>query len=764
MVTAIVTALGVSLLPATATGSTSTAGDATPNFTESSVCGTYGTRRSLSPSTSLGNLIYGPYADFFGRSQTQVYASTVLWTEPSGRTFRVHAGNLSAFQDAAQRITAAATGYQVHSGAAWVWRNIAGSRQMSQHGLGNALDINPAQNPYTTGPIITNMPPAYVDAWRSAGFCWGGDWRFSKDAMHFSWRGPAASGGTTPRLAPFAPLTAEASFTVKALDVPVAVPAGAGVFAMADRRRDGADDLYGLVDAGGKWQVQVAGATSRFGVLGVRRSSGAPVGGAPLLVDANGDGRADLWHFSTSGTITADVYLDADRFRSVGMQVTTGAVWSADAELGMAALDYDDWLPDLYVIRRNSGTVEVYSAASGYKDTILISTLPVPIGSDQIVLADRQETGAAVDGTPDIWLVGSGNPAPVRVIRYSTVTGYSGAVESISTGMSVPIGPSVLPGDYDGDGRIDLYVVGGGRVSVWLGGVPERPVASLGDWFTSTGPNVFDAGPVCGGDCDQIGYVDRSGLWRLAHQAEWAPEETSIYYGVPGDTPFMGDWDCDGVDTPGLYRLSDGYVYLRNSNTQGAADISYFFGVTGDIPLAGDFNGDGCDTVSIYRPSEARFYIINSLGSSGAGLGAAAYSFLFGDLGDKPFVGDFDGDGIDEAGLHRESTGRVYFRYSLTTGGADRDFIFGDPGDLLLAGDWDGNGIDTPAIFRPSDGNWYLRLSNTQGIADHVLPFGLRNRGYLPVAGHSALTGGLSGLSSPGSLIGDTDLEPLDTN
>jgi hypothetical protein len=38
-------------------------------------------------------------------------------------------------------------------------------------------------------------------------------------------------------------------------------------------------------------------------------------------------------------------------------------------------------------------------------------------------------------------------------------------------------------------------------------------------------------------------------------------------------------------------------------------------------------------------------------------MGAAQISFLFGNPGDKPVAGDWDGDGIDEVGLHRESTG-----------------------------------------------------------------------------------------------------------
>ena len=124
-------------------------------------------------------------------------------------------------------------------------------------------------------------------------------------------------------------------------------------------------------------------------------------------------------------------------------------------------------------------------------------------------------------------------------------------------------------------------------------------------------------------------YVDTNrGVWHVTNTEE--PTRT-FYYGNPGDYPIVGDWSCDGTATPGLYRQSDGYVYLRNSNTQGIADTKFFFGNPGDVPLAGDFNGDGCDTVSVYRPSEGRFFIINSLGDDDAGLGAAEYDFYFGD-------------------------------------------------------------------------------------------------------------------------------------
>ena len=232
-----------------------------------------------------------------------------------------------------------------------------------------------------------------------------------------------------------------------------------------------------------------------------------------------------------------------------------------------------------------------------------------------------------------------------------------------------------------------------------------------------------------------FGAVDeRTGIWYLYDASN--TETTSFYYGDPGDYPIMGDWDGDGVDTPGLYRQSDGYVYLRNKNTQGNADIKFFFGNPGDVPIAGDFNDDGFDTVSIYRPSNQTFYIINELGENDGGLGAAEFSYVFGDPGDKPFVGDFDGDGMDTIGLHRESTGLVYYLNSHKTGVADNQFIFGDPGDNIIADEWamgPGGGADTVGIFRPDDGQFYLRFSNTQGTADFDQKYG--NSDMLPVAG-----------------------------
>lgn len=262
-------------------------------------------------------------------------------------------------------------------------------------------------------------------------------------------------------------------------------------------------------------------------------------------------------------------------------------------------------------------------------------------------------------------------------------------------------------------------------ISGWRQGVNEGNTAyrwPLTDWFTrgelSIGASAPEVAPCRSGACDSIVGIDAGSAWRLWDALTKTPVVSSFYFGVPGDVPFMGDWNGDGTATPGLYRQSDGFVYVKNANTQGVADVEFFFGIPGDVPLVGDFNGDGRDSVSIWRPSDARVFVINELGTGGGGLGAADFSFLFGNPGDTPFVGDFDGDGVDTVGLYRRSTGFVYFRNSLATGNADLSFFYGNAGDQILAGDWDGDGDDTVAVYRPSTGRLYANLENTNGAAD----------------------------------------------
>jgi len=263
---------------------------------------------------------------------------------------------------------------------------------------------------------------------------------------------------------------------------------------------------------------------------------------------------------------------------------------------------------------------------------------------------------------------------------------------------------------------------------VWFEPAGVGPVFGPGGALPVGGP-----APCPGGICDSVAFYDSASRFYLWDQIDHQRQVSPFFFGNPQDVAFSGDWDGDGVVTLGLYRRSDGFVYLRNSNTEGVADITFYFGDPGDMPLAGDFDGDGKDTVGIYRPSEDRVYVINALGENGGGLGAADFSYSFGNPSDVPFVGDFDGDGIDTVGLHRPSTGNVFLNNSHEGGSADVQFVFGDPGDRMIAGDWNSDGTDTLAVYRSSNGLFYVKNSNGNGSADATFDVGTGLAGVVPM-------------------------------
>lgn len=92
--------------------------------------------------------------------------------------------------------------------AAFVCRLVRGSTStFSAHASGLAIDINPFQNPYTKGAsLLPELASAYLDrswnrpgmirpgdlvtrAFAEVGWTWGGNWKSTKDTMHFSANG-----------------------------------------------------------------------------------------------------------------------------------------------------------------------------------------------------------------------------------------------------------------------------------------------------------------------------------------------------------------------------------------------------------------------------------------------------------------------------------------------------------------------------------------------------------------------------------------------
>jgi len=155
------------------------------------------------------------------------------------------------------------------------------------------------------------------------------------------------------------------------------------------------------------------------------------------------------------------------------------------------------------------------------------------------------------------------------------------------------------------------------------------------------------------------------------------------------------------------------------------------FGQAGDLPVRGDWNGDGVDETGAYRPSTGRFY----LDLDGAGVWSA--TDVFGAVTDLPVSGDWDGDGQDEIGLYRPSTRRFTLDLdgSLSpTAGDLTTAPFGLAADLPLSGDWNGDRRDELGVWRPGTRRFSLDTTGNRVLDARdrtTAPFGLVGDGPL---------------------------------
>ncbi len=76
-------------------------------------------------------------------------------------------------------------------------------------------------------------------------------------------------------------------------------------------------------------------------------------------------------------------------------------------------------------------------------------------------------------------------------------------------------------------------------------------------------------------------------------------------------------------------------------------------------------------------------------------------SFTFGQAGDLPIVGDFDGDGVADLAVYRAGRWIVDTNGNRTMDAHDRVFELGGADGKPIAGDWDGDGDDDPAVVTP---------------------------------------------------------------
>lgn len=459
------------------------------SFSEATACGHSYTRTpqmSKTGAISETEPILGPFGTYFGRSVSQVRSQLVDWTVPGsgGVKVKVHRAALPAFLEVSAGLAAEASAgrvYPVTRVSSFYGRTIGGAHQLSRHALGLAIDINYHLNPNRSdGRLVTNMPAWYVQVWRDAGFCWGGDWEETKDPMHFSWIGPATTIDDADAVAALAPRTAVKTFGSAAVahETVFAPVLDRYAFGIADMTGNGAPDVVGVRSHPTGVVIDIATGARSFDSCSIQRwhIPEPTLFGADhqLFIDVDGDSRQDLVTLEVGANVSARVATRAGSFDDLETRPTALLPDIA----AVAGADYDgDHRSDLWAIS-SDGTLRIYG---GDRWTALLHSAPLPSGAPiALGIADR-------DGgdLPEIFALHE--TGRVEVLRYSGgVWGVTQSIPIDATGIV-----TLAAGDYDGDGRADIQTLdSAGTVSVYLGNTSTgRPIES---WFALRNPDCDD--------------------------------------------------------------------------------------------------------------------------------------------------------------------------------------------------------------------------------------------------------------------------------
>jgi hypothetical protein len=324
----------------------------------------------------------------------------------------------------------------------------------------------------------------------------------------------------------------------------------------------------------------------------------------------------------------------------------------------------------------------------------------------QLVIIDRSDTGT---GNFDI------------EFNYDRIVWETGDASGGSGGLG---GSSARVGFSNGSTR-GFEIVNSALPGAFLDSNTTTGLTRVSRGTTQLGRQIFavrGGNPGSGTAATPGQYRPTNGFVYVRNTNDTGFADAEFFYGTASDIPVAGDWDGNGTDTIGIFRA--GQFFLRNSNTTGFADIQLAFGTTGDVPIAGDWDGDGIDTIGLVRGNTVFLRNSNT-------TGVPDVTFVYGSAGDIPIAGDWNGDGIDTIGLFRPTNGFVYLRNTNTTGVADVEFFYGIAGDRPVAGDWNGDNIDTIGIVRGNQ--WFLRNTNTTGFADINFAYGTTTD--LPIVG-----------------------------
>jgi hypothetical protein len=211
-----------------------------------------------------------------------------------------------------------------------------------------------------------------------------------------------------------------------------------------------------------------------------------------------------------------------------------------------------------------------------------------------------------------------------------------------------------------------------------------------------------------------------SGSWVVWTRSGRRSTATQMTMPPAAGQPLLGDWNGDGVATPGRYEAGQWFVTNATVDRAQWEAKASFGGDPTDIAVVANLDRDHKADLGVFRGGTWLWQKAN---------GKTAPTDQFGAPGDRPVVGDWDGDGRDDIGVVR---GNLWIlRLTRVTSkpkwlgpgvsvtlvpaahAAVVQFRYGLPSDIPVAGDWDRDGRSEPGVVRGGR-DWYL----SSGLAD----------------------------------------------
>ncbi|WP_175530028.1 FG-GAP-like repeat-containing protein [Actinopolyspora lacussalsi] len=241
-----------------------------------------------------------------------------------------------------------------------------------------------------------------------------------------------------------------------------------------------------------------------------------------------------------------------------------------------------------------------------------------------------------------------------------------------------------MSGDFNGDGRSDLLITLTTPNSDDVP-IPHTYVAlsngsgfeSFESWGTLSALDSVRVGDFNGDGKDDIvrfhGQSSGGATVRLSNGSSFESDGVWHGYFAPkGERPAVGDFNGDGKDDLVTFLQGDSTnpedVFVSLSTGSGFTEDNQkwhdYFSLEGERPTVGDFNGDGKDDiVTFMNDAEGGAYVALSAGDT-FNFGSRWHDYFAPD-GELPAVGDFNGDGRDDIiTFRRGDDGRVFVSLS----------------------------------------------------------------------------------------------------